>query len=402
MFISLPAPVEAALSKLLTSGFEAYAVGGCVRDSLLGRRPEDWDITTSALPDEIMTVFADCKTVPTGLKHGTVTVIMQGMPLEITTYRTDGNYSDGRHPDSVSFTADLREDLRRRDFTVNAMAYHPQEGLVDFFGGVTDLQERRIACVGDPIQRFGEDALRILRALRFSSALGFGISAPTADAVHRLSPLLHRVSAERISVELIKLLRGRDVQRVLAEYKDVTCELFPTLSVDEQTPKTVAAVENTAVLRLAALLQGCSYEDARNIIEHLRLDNNTANTLLLLMANKNMSLCLDDRQLKRLLYKFGEVALLLAELQRARAAAFNKDEKQVMLRDIRKQLEVIVQSNACYRLNDLAINGNDLLELGVSAGPPMGELLQVLLEAVMDDICPNERAALLQYAKDRL
>lgn len=402
MFIPLPVPVEAALSQLQASGFEAYVVGGCVRDSLLQRCPDDWDITTSAMPDEIMTVFADCKTVPTGLEHGTVTVIMQGMPLEITTYRTDGDYSDGRHPDSVSFTSQLQEDLRRRDFTINAMAYHPQEGLVDYFGGLSDLKDEQIACVGDPLQRFGEDALRILRALRFSSVLGFEISAATADAVHRLSPLLHRVSAERISVEFIKLLRGRDVQRVLTEYWDVVCQLFPALSAHEQTVKTVAAVENTAVLRLSALLQACSPEDAKGIVESLRLDNNTARTVMLLVANKDTPLFLDDRQLRRLLCDLGESAPLLAELQRARAAAYNDDDKQAVLRNIRKRLEEIAQSDACYRLKDLAVNGNDLLELGVSAGPPMGEMLQNLLEAVMDDTCPNERDALVQYVKDRL
>ena len=213
--IDLPVAVSSAIQKLNSAGFEAYAVGGCIRDSLLEYQPDDWDITTSATPSEMQAVFAEYRTVETGLQHGTLMVLLDGMSLEITTYRVDGTYSDGRHPDGVSFTRALSEDLRRRDFTINAMAYHPKTGLVDLYDGQADLAAAIIRCVGEPYRRFEEDALRILRALRFSSTLGFAMDDATAQALRALSSTLTKVSVERITTEFVKLLCGKDAENVL-------------------------------------------------------------------------------------------------------------------------------------------------------------------------------------------
>ena len=229
MAFTLPSYVSLALEKLNNHGFEAYVVGGCVRDSLMGRAPNDWDITTDALPEQLLSTFAEYRVIPTGLQHGTVTVLIDDHPLEITTYRIDGTYSDNRHPDSVSFTRSLREDLARRDFTINALAYHPQTGIVDHFSGLADLDNRQIVCVGDPEKRFTEDALRILRALRFSAQFGFPIEKMTAKAIHRLAPLLRRIAVERVQSELVKLLCGEYVRDVMLAFPDVIGIILPEI-----------------------------------------------------------------------------------------------------------------------------------------------------------------------------
>ncbi|MBQ3326299.1 MAG: hypothetical protein IJG86_00760, partial [Clostridia bacterium] len=219
--IVLPGPVETALRLLEHAGFEAWVVGGCTRDALLGDAPKDWDITTSALPAETLSVFSDFRTIETGLQHGTVAVLLDGMLLEITTYRVDGTYKDSRHPDEVTFTRSIDEDLARRDFTMNAIAYSPARGYEDLYGGASDIEAHLIRCVGDPETRFTEDALRILRALRFSSVLGFAIEERTASAIHALKERILHVAWERISAELLQLLCGKDVYRVLQDYRDV-------------------------------------------------------------------------------------------------------------------------------------------------------------------------------------
>ena len=230
MNIRLPIYVQTALQKLNTAGHKAYIVGGCVRDSLIGRTPNDWDITTDALPEQIIAIFANDRVIPTGIQHGTVTVLLDGQPLEITTYRIDGKYSDNRRPDSVSFTQSLQEDLLRRDFTINAMAYHPKIGIVDCYSGLADLSSQRLVCVGDPEKRFAEDALRILRALRFSAQFGFSIEKMTAKAIHRLAPLLRGISAERIQAELSKMLCGEHVRSVMLNYSDVLSVILPEIT----------------------------------------------------------------------------------------------------------------------------------------------------------------------------
>jgi len=230
MYIELPETVRTAIARLEADGFEAYAVGGCVRDSILGRTPNDWDITTSARPEQTAAVFCDTRTVETGIQHGTLIVILDGMPLEITTYRRDGAYADNRHPESVTFSSRIEDDLCRRDFTVNAMAYHPTRGLVDLYGGQSDLEKGVIACVGDAETRFYEDGLRILRAIRFAAVLDFSIEKKTAAAVRACRELLRNIAAERIREELCKLICGRGAVRILREYIDVISVFLPELA----------------------------------------------------------------------------------------------------------------------------------------------------------------------------
>ncbi|MBQ5841079.1 MAG: HD domain-containing protein, partial [Clostridia bacterium] len=364
MQMPLPSPVVQALSILKMAGFEAYVVGGCVRDTMLGKQPMDWDITTSALPEQILSAFAEYKTVPTGIQHGTVTVIVENTPLEVTTYRIDGEYADSRHPNEVFFTSSLQEDLRRRDFTINAMAYHPEKGLVDCFSGAADLAAQKITCVGDPACRFTEDALRILRALRFSAVLGFSIEKVTADTIHKLAPLLRRVSAERIADELKKLLVGEHVRQVLLDFADVFCVILPELqpliglrqdnpyhhlTVYEHTVETVAAIKNDLPLRLTMLFHdvgkpACYTRDASGIdhfrghpaistaiaeraMERLRLDNATISAVKVLIMHHDDSLSLLDKQLKRLLNRLESAAYQLVEVQRADVYGQHPDKR---------------------------------------------------------------------------
>ena len=267
MKIQLPSPVEQAIGRLNAAGYEAYAVGGCVRDSLMNRTPNDWDITTSATPEQTRAVFDGVSVIETGIRHGTVTVLLDGQPLDITTYRIDGSYSDSRHPDEVRFTASLKEDLARRDFTVNALAYHPNAGIVDCFGGVEDLTQNIIRCVGEPDKRFTEDALRVMRGVRFASQLSFSLEPATEISLRKHAPLLQKVAAERLRVELMKLLCGPQVLKILLDFPHVLGQLIPELlpmvAFDQRTPyhiydvyehtvRSVAAVESEPVLRRSA------------------------------------------------------------------------------------------------------------------------------------------------------
>ena len=441
MQMQLPSPVQHTLSVLNTAGFEAYAVGGCVRDTMLGKQPMDWDITTSAQPEQVLSVFADYRTIPTGIQHGTVTVIVEDMPQEITTYRIDGMYTDSRHPNEVFFTTSLQEDLRRRDFTVNAMAYHPEYGLVDCFSGAADLAAGKIACVGDPERRFTEDALRILRALRFASVLGFSIEKVTADTIHKLAPLLRRVSAERIADELKKLLVGDYVRNVLIDFADVFCIILPELqpliglrqdnpyhhlTVYEHTVETVAAVKNDLPLRLTMLFHdvgkpACYTRDEQGVdhfrghpaisaaiaeraMERLHLDNATIGAVKNLIMHHDDSLSLQDKRLKRLLNRLDSAAYQLVEVQRADVYGQHpaKRDRLAFLDAVEVRLTELEKANACFRLRDLAVNGDDLLAIGYSSGRQLGDALYKLLDAVMDDVCPNERASLLKLAKEWL
>ena len=439
MTISLPRFVETAINRLNAAGYEAYIVGGCVRDTLLGRMPTDWDITTSALPEEIMRVFAEYRTIPTGLQHGTVTVLIGETPLEITTYRIDGAYTDNRHPDSVQFTRNLRDDLARRDFTINAIAYHPTSGIVDHFSGLADLSNRRIVCVGDPEKRFAEDALRILRALRFSAQLGFPIEKMTAKAIHRLAPLLRNIAAERVQTELVKLLCGEHARDTLLSFSDVICVILPEiapmlgleqvnpyhyLNVYEHTVETIAAIAPKPHLRLTMLLHDAGkpscYTKDENGIDHfrghppisaaiaeqtlsrLRFDRQTIDTVKTLVMHHDDTITENDRTIKRLLNRLGaDSAHDLIAVQKADVIGQNPEKRDRLdqLNAIDARIDALVQSNACFSLSDLAIKGDDLLQLGYHAGRPLGDTLHTLLEMVMDDELPNERAALLDKAK---
>lgn len=438
MTLSLPSYVVCALQKLNNCGYEAYVVGGCVRDTRMGREPNDWDITTNALPEQILATFTDYRVIPTGIKHGTVTVLIDGQPLEITTFRIDGEYSDNRHPDSVSYTSNLREDLYRRDFTINALAYHPNTGIIDLSSGLADMDNRQIVCVGDPEKRFTEDALRIVRALRFSSQLGFSIEKMTAQAIRRLAPLLRRIATERIQSELIKLLCGAHVREVMLAFPDVFSiilpELSPTvgltqanpyhyLSVYEHTVETVAAIPPQPTLRLTMLFHDSGkpacYTRDENGIDHfsghaaisvdiaeqamtrLHFDRQTIDDVKQLILHHDDDLFPTDYSLKTVLCQLGpKLALDLIEVQKADVYGQHPDklDRVAVLDSLAVRMKQLIDQKACFSLKDLAVKGDDLIAIGYNADRYLGDTLGVLLNLVMQEKLPNERATLLRYA----
>ena len=437
----LPEGASFILTRLKERGHRAYVVGGCVRDALMGLEPKDFDICTSALPEEMQAVFADCRVIETGLKHGTLTVLFDHIPYEVTTFRVDGAYTDHRHPDGVTFVTQVTDDLARRDFTVNAMAWSPDTGLVDAFGGQEDLKRKLIRCVGDPATRFGEDALRILRALRFASVYGVSSEEKTAQAIHELRDTLPKVAAERIRVELGKLLCGQAAEEILREYADVLFTIMPALEpmrgFDQRTPyhiydvwehtlRTLAAAPATEVMRLTMLLHDAgkpaaftldekgvghahghprrSAEIAREALMNLRVDNATLERVVLLVENHDYPLTPDRRILLRRLNRFGEEVLRqLIAVHRADGLGKGtvtpeivEDWTATMLRS----LDAVLAEKPCFTLKDLAVNGGDLLRAGIPQGRAVGQCLQALLEAVIDGKLPNEREALLRAAPD--
>lgn len=437
--LDVPAGAAWILRRLCSQGHTAYVVGGCVRDSLLGLTPKDWDLCTSATPEEMRRVFSSCHVVETGLKHGTLTVVLDHIPYEVTTYRVDGAYTDHRHPDGVTFVADVKEDLARRDFTVNAMAYHPDKGLVDAFGGQEDLHGGVIRCVGEAERRFNEDALRILRALRFASTYGFTIDESTAAAIHVLKSTLRDVAAERIRVEMAKLLCGRGVGAILREYSDVFTELFPQLApmvgfeqhtpyhrydVWEHTVRAVEAAVPTEVMRLTMLLHDSGKPDcftmddqgvghayghpkrsaaiAEEILSYLKVDNATHERVLLLVENHDIPLEAQRRLLIRRLHQFGEEPLRqLIDVQRADGLAkgtVSGEEIEARAAGLHAALDELLASQPCVTLKDLAVRGGDVTALGIK-GRAVGECLNALLEQVMAESIPNDREALLEMAK---
>ena len=436
---ALPEQVNTALSRLQAAGFEACLVGGCVRDRVMGRTPHDYDVATSALPEETERVFAGERVIETGLKHGTVSVLLGGMPLEITTYRVDGTYSDGRHPDAVTFTPSLREDLARRDFTVNAMAWSPAAGLIDPFGGQADIAAGIIRCVGDPALRFHEDALRILRALRFSAQLGFSVAPETDAALRADAELLKQVSAERITAELRLLLCGADVRRVLLDYAEVLGtvipELLPMRGFDQKNKHHVydvlehcavacEAVPPDPVLRTAALLHDvgkpdCFFTDSDGVghfyghaergaetveplLRRLRFDNESRERITELVHRHDMRIEPTEKAVLRAFRRFGpEFYFQLLEIKRADALAHAPGPKLTERMERYEALKALgnalLEKQACFSLRDLAVNGTDLLAAGFAPGPAVGAALDQLLAAVIDGAVPNERAALLEY-----
>jgi len=435
---NIPYTVTSALSRLSAAGFEGYVVGGCVRDMLMGREIHDWDITTNALPSEVHEVFSDNKVFDTGIAHGTVSVLTGGGVLEITTYRVDGEYTDNRHPDSVTFTRSLREDLSRRDFTMNAIAYSPADGLVDPFGGQEDIKRGVIRCVGDASKRFDEDALRILRALRFASMLGFAIEENTAAASRQKSQLLKNVSAERINVELTKLLCGGGAGEVLRNYRDILAvaipQLAPMFDFDQQnrhhiydvwthTIITVEALPSITELRWAALFhdigkpasftmdehgEGHYYghaeagaQIANEVMHALKFDNATRERVFLLVKFHDTTVGTDEKRVKRLLGRFGEEfvrQLLLLKRADNLAQSEKYRERQQLITKAEALIDEIIARKDCVSLKDLAVNGRDMMELGFE-GKAIGEALQTLLDAVIDGLVPNEKTALIEYVK---
>ena len=442
--MELPRTVENLIARLEQAGYSAYAVGGCVRDSLLSLQPHDWDLCTSALPEQMLEVFRGEHVAETGLKHGTLTVIVGHVPYEITTFRTDGNYTDHRHPDSVSFVKDVAGDLSRRDFTVNAMAYSARTGLVDLFGGQEDLARRVIRCVGVPRERFREDALRIPRALRFASVFDFSLDPETEDALRTLAPTLENLAAERIREELLKLLCGPGAGRILRAFPDVLSVIIPDLrpmigydqrnhhhhfDLWEHTVQTVENVPAEPDLRLAMLLhdtgkpdvrvlddkgeahyrghQAVSAEIADRVTEALRCDRETRDRVILLVRNHGIrmrtesgAVNLDRSFLLRRLNRFGEKDLrALIRIHRADRIATgysSREREDRRMAERMDALDALLAEHPCFTLRDLAVNGRDMQALGLR-GPDVGSALQQLLEAVMDGKVSNEKDALNEF-----
>ena len=393
--VRLPSAVKELMEKLHSHGFSVYAVGGCVRDSLLGKSAFDWDMTTSALPEEMKAVFADYKTIDIGISHGTVGVLKDGDVYEITTFRTDGTYTDSRHPDSVSFTRSLSEDLKRRDFTVNAMAYSEADGLIDLFDGQKDLKNGVIRTVGAPLERFTEDALRILRGLRFASTLGFEIENETLAAMREKANTLSFVSAERKKEEIGKLLCGKAAARVVKENAWVLAKAWKGLSEDraKNNAELLGCLPYALALRLAAIMDG---EDPTKVPAQLfeyRFDKKTAALVGDILLAKSKMPCKTPPEFKRLLGEHGETACLAAvELFEAKSADFAPEHKQMFTK--------LLNLNACVRLSQLQISGKDLL--AHVQGREVGRVLNALLDAVICEKTENEKTALLAYAQKHL
>lgn len=385
MDISAVSPAAlAVIERLERAGYEAYLVGGCVRDLLRGVAPHDFDVATLAMPDETLAVFRDLRTIETGLSHGTVTVLLDGEPIEVTTYRVDGEYSDHRRPDRVSFTPCLTEDLARRDFTVNAMAYSPSRGFCDPFDGRRDLDARILRAVGDPEKRFSEDALRILRALRFSSVLGFSIETKTASAAYALADTVPMVAAERIREEIFRLLVGKDADRVLSRYSHILSVILPEVP-PARIPDTVPA---DPILRVAAWLENCRAPES--VLVRLRTDNATKNAVLSLLRLGTGDLPKERGALCRLLRKEGREGVERVLIYRA-ARGYEDVETRALLSSV-------FSEGAPYLLSHLSLDGKDLRNAGIPAGPLLGRVLEGLYDAVVDGRVKNEKEQLLLAA----
>lgn len=438
MRIELPEHVKKIIYELEAAGFEAYAVGGCVRDSILGRRPQDWDITTSARPEEVKALFPH--TIDTGIAHGTVTIMMDHIGYEVTTYRIDGEYEDSRHPKEVIFTGDLVKDLQRRDFTINAMAYNEEKGLVDAFDGMGDLNRGIIRCVGNPIERFTEDALRMLRAVRFAAQLGFTIEENTKSAIAKLAPSIEKVSAERIQTELVKLLvsghpeelktvYGLSLTRVFLPEFDVMMETnqknkHHCYTVGQHTIVALCNVREDKVLRLAILFHDvakpcCITTDekgqdhfkghpavgakmTRDILKRLKFDNDTVDKVCVLVENHDERPMLTERNVRRAVNRVGtELFPLLLEVKEADTLAqsdYRREEKLSYIKEYRRLFEKVIREEQCVKKSDMNIKGKDLIALGMKPGKDLGTVLDQLFEMVLEDPRKNTKENLIEEA----
>lgn len=435
--MELPFQICEILARLETAGYSAFVVGGCVRDYLMGLIPHDFDITTSASPRETERVFADCRVIETGIKHGTVTVLYKGFSTEITTFRVDGEYSDGRHPDSVSFSSDIKDDLARRDFTMNGIAFSPKHGFVDPFEGERDIRAGVIRAIGDPDKRFSEDALRVVRALRFSATLGFAIEEQTAAAMAAHKNDLKKVSAERIFAELKRLVCGKDVKRVLLEFPEIFSVFLPPLAetigyeqgskyhdstLCEHIARAVEAAPPRVEMRLAMLFHDigkprcktvkdgeCHYyghaqisaEMAEELLRALKCDNALRERVVHIVKYHDIPVDTGRRYIRRQLAKHG--AELFADIMTAHIAddtakAPHCLERIPKIREAMATAEQITREAPPLTIKKLAISGRDLKGI-VEPSPLMGEILAKLLEEVVDETLPNEREALLERAK---
>lgn len=444
--IKLPETTAYIIERIEKNGFEAFAVGGCIRDSLLGRVPNDWDITTSAKPADIMNIFEN--TVETGIEHGTVTVVIDKEPYEVTTYRIDGDYTDGRHPDSVEFTENIEEDLSRRDFTINAMAYNNSTGLVDVFGGREDLENRVIRCVGNPKKRFEEDALRMMRGIRFSAQLGFSIDKDTFKAIEEMADSISAVSIERINVEFTKTLMS-DAKKIMIYHetgilKNVLPELYTiekeNLRKDFSIEKSIKMGIDCADLckkDLACRLSGffvyineaIGIENTKKILKKMRYDNKTISKTCELLKYSMRNISNNKEDLKYLLMKLDSVELLedLIDLKAAEVDTYLETQKKIfedestkndeldkvglevleaftvesliVLNNVENTLKEIVDNKECFRVKDLDINGKDLIAAGVKPGKEIGEMLNKILKEVIKNPDINKKEKLLEIIK---
>lgn len=412
MDIRLPNSVSFVLNRLEQKGFEAYIVGGCVRDSLLGKEPYDWDVCTDAKPDEIKDCFSDFTTVDTGIRFGTVTAVFPDMDIQITAYRTDSEYSDYRRPDRVSFTDSLKEDLSRRDFTINAMAYHPTKGLADFFGGLADLEKKTIRCVGDPSKRFTEDALRILRALRFSSVLSYFIEENTKKAAHQYKSLLLKISAERIVNEFNKLLLGDFVAEVLTEFSDIFDLLVPECKISERNdiPKSMISAPKDLVVRLALLFSDTKENPsesalfAKRTLQDLKYDKDTLQKTCFLVENASLRL---ENGLESVLKHFKRLSpsmyMKILDVKEARLKRLNAGCEQLkLIEDCRNTAYRILSGDYCWSVSSLKVNGNDLKEIGIEEGIRIGKTLDRLVDEVIEGRVKNKKEDLIRYVLDRV
>ncbi len=435
--IVLPDQVNKIISLLEEHGFEAYAVGGCVRDTILGRTPEDWDIATSAMPQEVKAIFHH--TVDTGIAHGTVMVRMGGEGFEVTTYRIDGAYEDARHPVEVTFTRSLREDLLRRDFTINAMAYNDKTGLVDPFDGMLDLANGVIRCVGDAKARFSEDALRILRGVRFAAQLGFSLEEETREGMRILAPNLQKISAERIQAELVKMVTSDRPDMLREAYElGITKQFLPEFdrlmetaqetphhmyTVGEHTLHAMLFIRPDKVLRLTMLLHDMgkpdmktmgsdgvahfkqhalrSEEIARDVLHRLKFDNETIRKVTKLVRYHDLRMPAEAVEVRRAMNRIGKDLFPdYLEVRQADILAqseYHREEKQRALDETAALYEEIVQKKQCVSVKDLAVTGTDLIDAGMQPGQELGEKLNELLDMVIEDPSLNTKDALLKY-----
>ncbi|MFR8238742.1 MAG: CCA tRNA nucleotidyltransferase [Dorea sp.] len=441
MTIILPEKVNTIIHTLQEHGYEAYAVGGCVRDSVLGREPEDWDITTSALPEETKALFR--RTFDTGIEHGTVTVLLDKEGFEVTTYRIDGKYEDSRHPKEVKFTRNLREDLLRRDFTINGMAYNDKDGLIDIFGGMEDLNAGVIRCVGNAVERFSEDALRILRGVRFAAQLGFTIEEATEEGMRKLAPTLQNISAERIQAELVKMLVSPRPDMLRTAYDlGITKEFLPEFdrlmvteqetphhmyNVGEHTLHALMNIRADKVLRLTMLLHDMgkpdyktvdadgvahfkkhalkSEEIARTVLRRLKFDNDTIHKVTKLVLYHDYRMPATARNVRRAMNKIGkELFPLYLEVRRADMLAQSDYLREEKLRNIDETAELyreILQKGQCVTLKELAVTGSDLIAAGMKPGKELGRILEYFLEVVMEEPDRNTKEELLKLLEEQ-
>ena len=388
MEINIPTYVREIMDRIDSAGYEAFAVGGSLRDLLLGKEPHDWDVTTSALPEAVIELFPDKKVIPTGIKHGTVTVLSDGFPIEITTYRVDGEYTDSRRPDKVEFTRNIEDDLSRRDFTVNALAYNEKRGLFDLFGGKEDLENKILRAVGEPDRRFTEDALRIMRAFRFSAQLGFDIEENTLESAKKLAPRLENIAKERIGSEFLRLLSSGYPSKALADMENVIFEILPIKEIEKDYFSLLEKLPPDSSVRLACLLYGKDNEELLSVAHALRLSNEQKRALLLL-ATPADNFDLSPLSARRFLRHYESEADAAANVL-------------VLLGVIDSEFEKIISAEAekkpCLSLADLQIDGSQLISLGLASGKGVGILLSRLLDAVIEDPDLNQREKLLALA----